>query len=154
MIAVIQSQALAMGRWGCYEFSIMKAAEVETAHEMVDALSIHARAFVLGFIQADCTVRDAGAYMASLCGGHWVCLKAGDGRDSAGNRYDLPLDYQLKGGEHDIHRYELELEEGPGKKVSDGHFFYAGPGPLFDSCGQSNTRTDGHLVSRRILRKI
>lgn len=155
MITAIQKLATALGTGGCYEFAIMRAAEVETKRPVVDAFMIHARWLRSGIVQADCTVLQAGACMADLCGGRWTVVKAGNGVDSAGKPYDLPLDYALQPGEHDIDRYEWSVTERPGLVHQYGHFFYAGPGDAFDSIDAAITLAPGHtLVSRRILRPV
>lgn len=153
MVAEIQSLCVAMGAGACYEFSIMCASEVETGRSVLSPINVHADWLSNGMIKADCTVLQPGACMQSLAGGKWIVLKAGDGVDSSKRPYDLPLDYTLKPGEHDIARYEWLQETEPGHQHLWGHFFYAGPGPLWDSFGMSNTRKYGSLVSRRIFRR-
>ena len=154
MIEEIQNLYLSLGKWGCYELSIMYVAELENMTSMADPLRQHTINLHLGFVDSLCVVQNAGGMMESLCGGKWICLKAGNGTDSVGRAFDLPLDYTIGTHEHDIHRYIRTVENEPGHKVEIGHFFYAGPGKLFDSCGNSLTRKSGKLVSRRILRKI
>jgi hypothetical protein len=155
MITAIQKLATALGDGGCYEFAIMRAGEVEAGKLTWDAFSLHATWIRAGYVQADCTVLHAGDCMGYLCGGRWTVLKAGDGKDSAGNPYDLPLAYVLQPGEHDIHRMEWSVTERPGLVHQYGHFFYAGPGEAYDSIDAAITLAVGHvLVSRRILRKV
>ena len=152
MITGIQKLAVALGEGGCYEFAIMRAAEVQSA-KTFDALLVHSIALRSGFVAPDCTVVNAGAYMNMLCGGAWQVLKAGDGKDSAGLPYNLLLDYVLQKGEHDIHRMEWSVVIRPGLVHTYGHFFYAGPGDAFDSIDSRITLAPGHkCVSRRILR--
>jgi hypothetical protein len=154
MITAIQRLAVALGEGGCYEFAIMRAAEVEKGSPVVDAFAIHATWLRSGFVRSDCMVLRASECMENLCGGNWTVLKAGDGKDSAGNPYDLPLNYVLQPGEHDIHREEWTVTERPGLVHQYGHFFYAGPGDSFDSIDATITLAPGHvLASRRILRK-
>jgi hypothetical protein len=148
MLAEIQKICAAMGKGGCFEFAIMAASEVACGIQIQDPTRVHQRNLARSLVTLDCYVGDAGRIMASLCGGDWICLKAGTGSDSAGRPYDLPIDYQLKPGEHDIARYEIPYVK------DSSHFFYAGPGPLYDSYGESLTRTTGTLQSRRILRRI
>jgi hypothetical protein len=145
MTPEIQKLCASLGAGGCFEFSIMAAAEVENGTDIEDPIGVHFSNLMHDLVDEKCFVGDAGQIMANLTGGRWVCLKAGTGSDSKGRPYDLPIDYQLKPGEHDIPRFELKGEP---------HFFYAGPGPLYDSYGESLTRTKGKLQSRRILRRV
>ena len=154
MIYQIQKLCHDFGEAGCYELSIVCAGEMEMGFEFSNPLAFHVKNMETGRVASDCIVLDAGAIMAVMCGGKWVCLKAGIGRDSAGRQYDLPLDYVLRPGEHDIHRYERKVQEAVGVQKVTVHFFYAGPGDLWDSMGESLTRMKGELVSRRILRRV
>lgn len=155
MITAIQKLAMALGAGGCYEFAIMAAGEVASGHPIGDAIALHSTWVRSGWVLQDCTVIKPADCMGFLCGGAWKVLKAGDGKDSAGNPYDIPLDYQLQPGEHDIHRYEWTITVRPGETHQYGHFFYAGPGAAFDSIDAAITLAPGHtLVSRRILRRV
>jgi hypothetical protein len=154
VIPLVQKICHDLGEAGCYEFSIMIAGEQETGIDLEDPLAFHVSNLFANRVAPDCMVLDAGAVMAAICGGKWQCLKAGIGRDSSGRQYDLALDYVLRPGEHDIHRYERTVSEGPGIQKVLAHFFYAGPGKMIDPYGESLTRLQGKLISRRVLRKI
>lgn len=155
MITAIQKLAVALGAGGCYEFGVMRAGEVKSGTPIDDAFAIHARWLRAGWVQADCTVLRPDLCMADLCGGKWAVLKAGDGKDSAGVPYALPLAYVPQPGEHWIDRYEWSVTERPGLVHVYGHFFYAGPGDAFDSIDSTITLAPGHtLVSKRILRPV
>jgi hypothetical protein len=156
MIAELQNLALALGKWGCFEFAIMHAAEVERGTEAGPPLALHVEALRRGYVTPDCTVGPAGDMMGWLCGdgSRWDCLKAGIGVDSHGRPYDLPMGYVIQPREHDIGRYELVVKDGAGVTTTLGHFVYLAPGMLWDSCGESNCRLHGTLISRRILRRV
>lgn len=156
MVKRAQALCHAMGEGACYFLSLLIAAERENKSQLRDgAVELFSYFLAKGMVKADCTVMDGAGIMVDLCvGGPWQVLKAGDGKDSAGRDYDLPLDYQLQPGEYDVHRFEKKVLVSPGNELVKGHFFYAAPGPLEDPYGESDTRTNGgHLVSRRILRR-
>lgn len=147
MIAAPQRVAAVIGKWGCYFLSILRKAEEVLGREL-DPMVEFSNAVNENFLRAsDCFVLKPAELLASFIGGTWTVLKAGDGVDSAGNPYDLPLSYKANSREVEILRYEI-----PG---TEGHFVLGdGVGGIaWDSFGKSITASAGRLVSRRIFRR-
>lgn len=147
MIIAPQHVAIIIGKWGCYFLSILRKAE-EVLGRNLDPMVEFSNAVNKGFLRAtDSFVLDPAKLFASFTGGTWTVLKAGDGMDSAGKPYDLPLSYVLDSREVEILRYEITGTE--------GHFVLGnGTGGIdWDSFGQSITARDGKLISKRIFRR-
>lgn len=136
-----QRAAAALGKGGCYVLCILKLAERLTGR-LLDPLLEFVDAFNRGRVDCAAFVWQAGALLADFTGGAWVVLKAGDGADSMGRAYDLPLSYVAQLGELEIDRYELE--------GAPGHFVIADG---WDPWGDSRAVREGRLVSRRIFRR-
>jgi len=142
VIEAPQRAAAALGKGGCYVLCIFRWAE-KVAGIAVDALAEFARAVGRECVYADGYVRQADVLLSSLAGGTWRVLKGGDGLDSYGKPYDLPLSYQPAPGELEIDRYEIAGEA--------GHFVLPDG---WDPYGESRAVRDGRLVSKRIFRRI
>jgi hypothetical protein len=148
MIAAPQHVAAVIGKWGCYLLSILRKAE-EVLGRNLDPMVEFGNAVTEGFVRAsDSFVLDPAKLLGSFIGGTWIMFKAGDGLDSAGKPYDLPLSYKIDSREVEILRYEI-----PG---TEGHFVLGdGTGGIaWDSFGKSITASKGKLVSKRIFRRI
>jgi len=148
MINAPQHYAVILGKWGCYFLSILRKAE-EALGRQLDPMVEYVNATGAGYVrEADSFVLDPARLLASFLGGEWRVLKAGDGADSAGKPYDLPLAYVCDSREVEILRFEIPETE--------GHFVLGdGLGAIaWDSFGKSITATRGKLVSKRIFRRI
>jgi len=143
MIAAPQRACAALGKGGCYVLCIFRWVEKLLAIE-INPLNEFVRAVERARVAADAYVNMADILMGDFTGGSWVVLKAGDGADSAGRPYDLPLSYQCKFGELEIDRYEVEGE-------TEGHFVLPDG---WDPYGESRAVRDGRLVSKRIFRRV
>ena len=146
MIASPQRVMASIGKAGCYVLCILRHAEKLRDCDF-SPLAEYGSARMLGFLREDCYVWSAGKLLGHLAGGSWIVLKAGDGLDSAGKLYDLPLAYVPAEGELEIDRYGIDGEE-------EGHFV-VGDGVTvdWDPYGDSRTVRLGHLVSKRIFRR-
>jgi hypothetical protein len=142
VIAAVQCVAALIGRWGCYFLCILRLAE-KLLGKMLDPFHLYVLAVQSHYMRENCFLDFPGGLLGALAGGRWRVLKAGDGLDSAGNAYDLPLAYVLQPGELEIDRYEV-----PGE--TEGHFIDVDG---WDPYGDSRTVRDGRLVSRRIFRR-
>jgi hypothetical protein len=143
MIEAVQKVCSLIGKWGCYFLCILHEAE-KILCQQLDPFHFYLLA-VRGAVMMDtCFVTNAGDFMGMLVGGRWRALKAGDGLDSAGRPYDLPLAYQQKPGEVVIDRWEIAGE-------TDGHFVGSDG---WDPYGNSQTVRNGRIVSKRVFRKI
>lgn len=136
-----QRAAAALGKGGCYVFCILKWAERLTGR-VLDPLLEFVDAITRGRVDSAAFVWQAGALLADFTGGAWAVLKAGDGVDSMGRAYDLPLSYECKPGELEIDRYEAE--------DLPGHFVLTD----WDPYGDSQAVREGLLVSKRIFRRV
>ena len=147
MIASPQRVMAAIGKAGCYVLCIIRHAEKLRDCDF-SPLAEYGSARMLGFMREDCYVWSAGKLLGHLAGGAWIVLKAGDGLDSAGKPYDLPLAYVLQPGELEIDRYEIAGD-------ADSSHFVVGDGVTveWDPYGDSRTVRLGHLVSKRIFRR-
>jgi hypothetical protein len=143
MIFAPQRAAAALGKGGCYVLCIFRWVEKLMAIE-INPLNEFVRAVERERVAPDAYVNMADILMADFTGGTWEVLKAGDGKDSRGRPYDLPLSYQCKPGELEIDRYEVEGE-------TDGHFIHPDG---WDPYGESRAVREGRLVSKRIFRRI
>ena len=155
MIYGIQPLAKVLGESGCYWFSLCKAAEV-CLQSPVDPFLEASRAIAVGTLRAsDAFLLDPEAAFTGLTlalGYSWNVIKAGDGLDSAGFMYPLPLDYKCSQGEYDILRFERPNPEG-GAPLP--HFVYGNGkgGVSWDPWPGSRTVAEGKLISRRIIRR-
>lgn len=141
MIAAVQRVAALIGKAGCYFLCISHLAEKLIGAEL-EVFHVYMLARTCAHMRENCFVDLPGGLLGMLAGGKWQVLKAGDGLDSAGRPYDLPLAYALQPGELDVQRWEI-----PGE--TEGHFICADG---WDPYGQSVTAAHGKLVSRRIFR--
>ena len=146
MIAAVQCVAAFIGKWGCYFLCILRLAE-KALGKFLDPFHFYILAVHGRFMRENCFLDDPAGFLSSLVGGRWIVLKAGDGADSAGRLYDLPLSYVPQPGEFEIDRYEV-----PGE--TEGHFI-VGDGVTvdWDPYGKSRTVKDGKLISKRIFRR-
>ena len=136
-----QRAASALGKGGCYVLCILKLAERLTGR-LLDPLLEFVDAITRGRVDGTAFVWQAGALLSDFTGGTWEVLKAGDGVDSAGRAYDLPLSYVAQAGELEIDRYEVE--------GAPGHFVLTD----WDPWGESRAVREGRLVSKRIFRRV
>lgn len=143
MIAAVQCVAAFIGKWGCYFLCILRLAE-KYLGKLLDPFHFYILAVHGRYMRENCYLDDPAGFLSSLVGGRWIVLKAGDGADSAGRPYDLPLVYELKPGELAIERWQVPGED-------EGHFILPDG---WDPYGASRTVRDGGLVSKRIFRKI
>ena len=137
----IQAAMAALGKAGCYFLSICKA----SGDACIDVIEEYRDSVASGALGADCYVQDPARIMAQLVGGSWEVIKAGPG-------HPLPLEYVCKAVEREILRYERPVA--PGEEPAH---FVLGDGNghvVFDPWGDSATVRDGHLASKRILRRI
>lgn len=142
MIAAVQHVAALIGKWGCYFLCILRLAEKLLGREL-DVFHCYLLALTCALIRETCFVDRPGELLGMIAGGSWRVLKAGDGLDSAGLPYDLPLTYELRPGELEVERWAV-----PG--AEEGHFILPDG---WDPYGASATVAHGKLVSRRIFRK-
>jgi hypothetical protein len=147
VIAAVQRVAALIGKWGCYFLCILHLAE-KMLGKFLDPFHFYILAVQARYMREVCFLDDPAGLFSSLVGGRWRVLKAGDGLDSAGNAYDLPLAYVLQPGELEIDRYEIKGE-------ADSSHFVVGDGVTveWDPYGESRTVRLGHLVSKRIFRR-
>jgi hypothetical protein len=143
MIDAIQKVSALIGRAGCYFLCILRLAEKLLADQL-DVFNCYMLAIACACMKENCFVERPGELLGMIAGGKWQVLKAGDGLDSAGRPYNLPLAYVLQVGEMDIQRWEI-----PGE--TEGHFIVSDG---WDPYGSSMTVAHGKLVSRRIFRPI
>lgn len=143
MTAGIQRVAALIGKAGCYFLCILRLAEKQLDRSL-DVFHCYLLALTCGLMKENCYVEQPGKLLGMVSGGDWRVLKAGDGLDSAGRPYDLPLSYELQPGELEIERWEV-----PG--AEEGHFILPDG---WDPYGQSATVAHGKRVSRRIFRRI
>jgi hypothetical protein len=148
VIAAIQRVAAMIGEWGCYFLCILRIAE-KFLNSILDPFHFYLLARASGFMRENCYLDRPAGLLGALIGGAWIVLKAGDGLDSAGKPYDLPLAYVLQPGELEIDRYEIAGE-------ADSSHFVVGDGVTveWDPYGDSRTVRLGHLVSKRIFRRV
>jgi hypothetical protein len=146
MIAAVQRVAAFIGKWGCYFLCILRLAE-KILGKLLDPFHFYILAMQGRYMRANCFLDDPAGFLGTLLGGRWRVLKAGDGLDSAGNKYDLPLAYKPAEGELEIDRYEVKGE-------TEGHFVVGdGVTAEWDPYGESQTVKNGILISKRIFRK-
>ncbi|MBE3088021.1 MAG: DUF261 family protein [Chloroflexi bacterium] len=146
MIAAVQCIAASIGKWGCYFLCILRLAE-KALGKFLDPFRFYILAVQGRYMRWNCYLDDPGGFFSTLAGGHWRVLKAGDGKDSAGNDYDLPLAYVPAEGELEIDRFEVAGE-------SEGHFVVGDGATVdWDPYGESRTVREGRLVSKRIFRR-
>lgn len=143
MIAAVQNVAYFIGKWGCYFLCILRLAE-KAMVKLLDPFYYYILAVHNRYMRDTCFVDKPGELLASIVGGEWVVLKAGNGLDSAGRPYDLPLAYVLQPGEFEVDRWEKSGDP-------EGHFILPDG---WDPYGKSQTVANGKLVSRRIFRKV
>lgn len=150
MIFAPQRACAALGKGGCYVLCIFRLVEKLMGIE-INPLNEFVRAVERERMAPDAYVNMADILMADFTGGSWAVLKAGDGKDSRGRPYDLPLSYQCKLSDLEVDRYEVEGE-------TEGHFVlpdrYGTTSPGWDPYGESRAVRDGRLVSKRIFRRI
>lgn len=154
MLAEVQAIAYAVGKTGCYYLSTLGVSE-SAGGAVKDPLETFIWAKKQGILKDDAYMLDPAKLVSALVGGKWVVLKAGNGNDSSGSQYALPLDYRCRKDEFEVLRFQRN--SGPGETVDDAAHFVQGDGNgnvLFDPWGDSKTVREGWLVSRRIFRKI
>jgi len=144
----VQGLCAALGADGCYELALYGICE-KRGSRPVDVVRAHESALAAGLVEKDCFVKSAAGLLRAVLGTSFVVLKAGDGLDSAGNAYDLPLDYVCAPDESEILRFERV--EG---RSTIGHFVIGdGRGGVDeDPYEGSKTVRLGRLVSKRIIR--
>lgn len=142
MIVAVQKVCKQIGLTGCYFLCILRIAE-KILDEFLDPFHFYLLARQGRFMKETCFMDIPAGLLGAIVGGEWIVLKAGDGLDSAGNAYDLPLAYELQPGEFEIDRLEIEGEK------DSSHFVLSD----FDPYGDSRTRRLGHKVSMRIFRR-
>jgi hypothetical protein len=142
VIAAVQRVAAMIGEWGCYFLCILRIAE-KIIGQLLDPFHFYLLARAGRYMRENCFLDFPAGLLSAIVGGSWRVLKAGDGLDSAGNAYDLPLSYVLQSGEFEIDRLEIEGEK------DSSHFVL----PDFDPYGDSRTRMLGRKVSMRIFRR-
>jgi hypothetical protein len=132
-----QKIAEIMGKDGCYIFSLVYLAEKVT-RKNVDALDVYRQALELGYIEADCYVKEPVKLMEMMTGTKWAMAK---GLNT----------YITKKDEYEILRFEYT--EG---RSTIGHFVCGdGTGKVeYDPYGDSKTVRTGRLVSKRIFWKV
>ena len=138
MIQSAQTKALALGKEGCYFFSLLYIAEEEGAGPL-DVLRVFDEAIASGFVKNNGYVENPSLLMTMLTGAKWDVFKAGPG-------HNIGLDYALKPGEREVLRYEwndlAHFVVGNGRQ---GIAYNPYPGSL--------PVVRGRLMSRRILRR-
>ena len=145
MVSGVQKLSKSLGEYGCYFFSLLNVAENMGGGEYEPIFEAN-YAIKKGLLGQDCFVADASGILDMLGKNGYEVVKAGPG-------HELPLDYALKDGEHEILRFERPAPNG-GEPIA--HFVVgAGDGRTvaFDPWPDSLTVRDGRLVSRRIIRK-
>lgn len=153
MIAAVQCVAAFIGEAGCYFLCLLRLAE-KFLGKFLDPFHFYILAVQGRYMRANCFLDQPADFLSILIGGHWRMLKAGDGKDSAGNAYDLPLSYKLAADELEIDRYE-RAEVAAGKTTLIAHFVVSdGVTVEWDPYGTSRTVRDGKLVSKRIFRRM
>lgn len=129
----IQDDALAIGQSGCYFLCLLKL-----VGRHGDALGIYYNARKANAIDDECWVSNPGIILSLAAGGKWDVRHA-------------PKDYVVERGELEILRYERRTSAGV-----MGHFVVGDfkGGVLWDPKGDSLTVAQGHLVSKRIVRRL
>lgn len=153
----IQRRAAAIGKTGCYYLSILSLAEQLGAGKL-DPLDLFDVFLSRGWVGQDAFMNDPAAILGFLTKQSWKIRKAGDGKDSAGKPYDIPLAYTLVAGEYEILRFERPLLPNERPSADTAHFVRGkGSGTLdksrilWDPWIDSRAVSAGRLVSRRIF---
>jgi hypothetical protein len=144
----VQGICAILGAEGCYELALFGICE-KRGSRPVDVVRAHESALAAKLVAKDCFVNAPAKLLEAILGTAFVVLKAGDGKDSAGNAYDLPLAYVCAPNESEILRFERI--EG---RSTIAHFVIGdGRGGVDeDPYEDSKTVRLGRLVSKRIIR--
>jgi hypothetical protein len=153
----IQKRASAIGKAGCYYLSVLSLAE-ELGAGKLDPLDLFDAFASRGWLGPDAFMNDPAAIIGMLTKGPWRVRKAGEGKDTAGRPYDLPMAYQLQPGEYEVLRFERPLAPNEKASADTAHFVRGrGTGPmdrsrvLWDPWTDSRAVNAGKLMSRRIF---
>ena len=149
MIDRIQAKMLATGRTGCYYLCAADVAECFLGRA-VDPIEAFSFLVNKGAMNDECYMRYPDKVMELFTGLKWKVIKAGPG-------HPLPLNYQCRGLEWEVLRYERPKL----KDMSDDdcvHFIRGDgtglPLPGGDPMGASQVVAQGKLVSKRIFRQV
>lgn len=138
MLDNIQNRATALGKYGCYFFSILKISTYcGSGHP--DAFAMFERAIENKWCDEDAFMLEPAKLMNTLTGAKWEVIKAGP-------KHPLALDYHLLPGELAILRFQWH----------EAHFVVGdmNNNVTYDPWENSLTVKNGFLESKRIFRRI
>lgn len=131
-----QTKALKIGNYGCYFLCLIKAATIATG-EKLDILGIYTEATKRGCMDENCYMKDPAGLMQLLTGKRYTVSHMTD-------------KYKAQKGEIEILNYGLQRI---GKYLN--HFcLVLDGGEIYDPLGDSEVRTMGKVISKRILKRL
>jgi len=118
-----------LGKFGCYLLCLLKLAE-RILKKTLNAEIVYGEMLSRGFMDSECFLFRPDLILSALTGRRYTVRKEA-------------ADYELKPGEEEVLRYELKVNS----MNTLAHFVL----PDYDPYGESQTRTRGVLVSKRIF---
>ena len=128
-----QTIAKRIGDSGCYFLSILHLANREN-----EAIGFYRQALSVGAMEDDCYIKDPPRLLSLVAGGRWSVEHK-------------PADYQTKGNELEILRFERKATT-----KTYAHFVVGdGRGQVaYDPLDNAQTVAQGKLVSKRIFKRL